>query len=72
MKALAFWIKATGWWLFVRPFEQMQQALNEINKVSDEYDQELRGRSSPSETEPAGITQETPQEAVPARKDAGL
>lgn len=30
-----------------------------------------RGRSSPiGETEPAGITQETPQEVVPARKDA--
>ena len=32
----------------------------------------LRDRSSPGETEPAGITQETPQEVVPARKDAAL
>lgn len=40
MKTAIFYIKATFWWLFVRPFEQMQQTLNEISKASDEYKDE--------------------------------
>lgn len=34
---LWFLVQAAFWWVFMRPFEQIQQTLNEMSKAKDEY-----------------------------------
>jgi len=40
----SFLVQAAFWWVFIRPFEQIQQRLNEICKGIDESKKERQGK----------------------------
>ena len=67
----AFLVQATFWYIFIRPFEQIQQRLNEMCKAIDEY--RLRQGSTAkheTETQEAGIAQKiTPEQSPPERTE---